>query len=398
MTGVMTMLPRSAFLSLAGVAASLNDGHVGVDGWKDRTAHLDGGGGEFPLRAPIDEDDALVVEADLSDEGGVKPGSVITAVDGHPARAIVARAIGLQGGQTASLRRAFARVLDAIYLVCGPHAAGRAYAVELTDPDGTMRRRTLAAVPAKVRTERYRAKAPASAAYVDRGMIGTAAVCEYNACEDAPKFRQFLAGFVAKARDAKARALIVDIRKNSGGDSTVNDELFAYVTSKPYRQFGGTRLRVSDRLKREYGREKYTRYYGDDAWRGKDGQLIEYAGDPPKPPRDEPNRFAGPAFLLSGAGTFSSAMACASAAKAYGLMRLAGEETGEPVYSTGEIYRVALQRTGFGVYVTTKVFLPPEPVARDTGVVPDVIVRTTRADRTSGRDPVLETALRLAAG
>jgi C-terminal processing protease CtpA/Prc len=63
------------------------------------------------------------------------------------------------------------------------------------------------------------------------------------------------------------------------------------------------------------------------------------------------------------------------------------------MYSTGEIYRLALPKTNFGVYLTTKVFLPPKPGPAASGVVPDVVVRTTRADRRANRDPVLERAL-----
>ena len=117
--------------------------------------------------------------------------------------------------------------------------------------------RRFAAVTSKARNDRYAVKAAAFVPYADRGMVRGAAVCDYNSCRDGPKFREFLTGFFARARAAKARGVVVDIRRNGGGNSKVNNELFAFVTNKPYRQYGGMRLRVSDRLKREYGREKY---------------------------------------------------------------------------------------------------------------------------------------------
>jgi C-terminal processing protease CtpA/Prc len=354
---------------------------------------LDAGGGEFPLSTIVDDDGSLVVTFDFSDEGGVEPGTVITAVDGHAARDVVAHAVALRGGQTPALRRAFALVLDAIYLMGGARTAGRPYEVGLLDANGTARVRKLAAVTAKARTQRFVAKTPPFVPYADRGMVRGAAVCDYNSCQDAAKFREFLTGFFARAKAAKARGVVVDVRRNGGGNSNVNDELFAFVTQKPYRQYGGSRTRVSERLKREYGFEKYVRYYGLEAWNKKDGDLVVSVDDPPQPPRAEPGRFDGPAYLLTGTRTFSSAMACAAAAKAYGLMTLAGVETGEPVYSTGEIYELALPRTRFSVTLTTKVWLPPEPLPENSGVVPDIIVPTTRADRHAGRDPVLEAVL-----
>ena len=381
------------YVALAGAAASLNDGHVSVDGWTSRAVHTAAGGGDFPLRTVVDDDGALVVTDDFSNEGGIEPGTVITAIDGHDARHVVAVAIGLRGGQTAALRRAFARIFDAIYLLGGPHEAGRPYEVGLLDSSGVPRVRKLAAVAVKVFNERYARKAPPFAPYADRGIVRGAAVCDYNSCQDAPKFREFLTGFVARAKAAKARAIVVDVRRNGGGNSNVNDELFAFVTGKAYRQYGGSRTRVSARLKREYGMAKYIEYYGREAWERKNGDVVVTADDPARPPRAEPGRFDGPAYLLIGTRTFSSALACASAAKTYGLMTLAGVETGEPVYSTGEIYELALPRTGFTVTLTTKVWLPPEPVPVNSGVLPDIVVPTTRADRRAGRDPVLESVL-----
>jgi Peptidase family S41 len=388
--------PRTAdefFVALARAAASLNDGHVGVVGWTSRSAHDDAGGGEFPLRTAIDDDGSWIVLDDLSDEGGVEPGTVVARVDGHDARDVVALAMALQGGQNDALRRALARLLDALFLVAGPHAAGSPYEVELIDATGSRRVRRLAAVTSKARNERYAARNPPAGAYVDRGIVRGAALLDYNSCRDRAAFRTFLSGFFERARAANARAVVVDIRRNGGGDSSVNDELFAFVTGKAYRAYGGMRVRVSERLKREYGRERYVSIYGTDAWSHPDGDLITYSASTPKPPRDEPGRFTGPAILLIGPATFSSAMSCAAAAKAYALMRLFGEETAEPMYSTGEIYRLALPKTGFGVYVTTKVFLPPVPGPPASGVVPDVVVRTTRADRRAHQDPVLERAL-----
>jgi C-terminal processing protease CtpA/Prc len=388
--------PRTAdefYVALAGLSASLNDGHVSIDGWKSRAEHDDAGGGELPLRTVVDEDDALVVGDDLSDEGGVEPGSVVTRIEGHDAAHIVALAMRLRGGQTPALRRAFARILDAVYLTTGPHAAGQPYEVEIVDPAGSRRVRRFAAVTQAVRNERYAAKNPPLAPYADRGMIGHAAVCDYNACQDAAKFHEFLSAFFARARSGKARAVVVDIRRNGGGNSSVNDALFPFVSAKAYRQYGGMRVRSNDWLKREYGREKYIAYYGDKAWNAANGELVEYSFDPPRAPAAEPARFDGPSFLLIGPGTFSSAMACASAAKAYGLMQLAGEPTGEPVYSTGEVYELALPRTGFSAHMTTKVWLPPEPLPAGSGVIPDIVVPTTRADRRARRDPVLDAVL-----
>lgn len=58
-------------------------------------------------------------------------------------------------------------------------------------------------------------------------------------------------------------------------------------------------------------------------------------------------RFTGPTYLLTSTLTFSSAMSGALAAKDYGLRTIVGEETGEPVNSTGEVYSFLTPAVGF---------------------------------------------------
>jgi len=260
------------------------------------------------------------------------------------------------------------------------------------------RRAASASVPIETRSERYATMTGAIAPYADLGVDRDVARIAYNACKAREDFSRFLDAVFSASATQKARGLVVDIRNNSGGDSSVNEELFRYVTTKPYRQFGGVRVRISDRLRREYGKEKYSKIYGTGAWSGPDGDLVTYSAPAPAPPRSpSAKRFSGPAYLLIGPATFSSAMACASATKAFDLMTVVGEETGEPVLSTGEVYAFLLPRTGYTGYVTTKVFLPPAPLPPDRGVIPDIPAPLTRAERIAGLDPALEAVLRTVA-
>jgi C-terminal processing protease CtpA/Prc len=91
-------------------------------------------------------------------------------------------------------------------------------------------------------------------------------------------------------------------------------------------------------------------------------------------------------------------MACAVAAKDYKLATLVGEETGEPVVSTGETYDTVAPVTGLRATFTTKVFFGPRPRPDRQGVLPDVRVVRTIADLRAGRDPVLARGIELALG
>lgn len=63
----------------------------------------------------------------------------------------------------------------------------------------------------------------------------------------------------------------------------------------------------------------------------------------------------GRVYLLTSAGTFSSGMSCATAAKDYGLATIVGEETGEPVVSAGELFEFHTPNVGLLVFLTTKI-------------------------------------------
>jgi C-terminal processing protease CtpA/Prc len=199
----------------------------------------------------------------------------------------------------------------------------------------------------------------------------------------------------ARIRREDTRALIVDVRDNGGGNSGVSDVLFPYLTAQPYAQFGAFEMRISDRLKREYGREKFSAIYNFGGWTAPDGSILRYPGGRLTTPRREPLRFAGPIYVLLGTNTFSSAMNFATAVKDFRIATLVGQETGEPVVSTGEIYRTAAPNSGCGAFFSTKLFFGPKPHPEGQGVVPDIVVPTTLGDRIAGRDPVMEKALAL---
>ena len=226
---------------------------------------------------------------------------------------------------------------------------------------------------------------------------GSIGYLDYRQCEDLEAFKKFCAGTFHTIAMNPIRALVIDIRRNGGGDSELNDVLWSYVTTKPFKQFGGTIEKSSAWLKGRYGPTKYKEIYGDALWDAPDGKIIESGTDPNADlirPGPLPLRYHGPVYLLISAQTFSSAMACALAAKDYGLATIVGEETGEPVNSTGETFALTIW-TGLRAIFTTKVFLAPKPHPNDQGVVPDIPVTTTPSDISAGRDPVLDTVLRL---
>lgn len=167
------------------------------------------------------------------------------------------------------------------------------------------------------------------------GPAGPALYWAYNKCAEDPRrpMVDFLDELLATFDERGATRLVIDLRNNSGGDSSV----------------------LSTHLPR----------------------LFEHCG-------------ADALRVLIGPTTYSSGMMNAHQLRTAGAT-LFGEPTGGKPNSWGELRSFRLPRSGLAVFYSVKYFrmLDEDPPA----VEPDVLVRPRAADVFAGRDPVLATAL-----
>ncbi len=382
-----SMTQREAWVAIAPVFGALNDGHVSLA----FTDELNNAARRFPLWFALsDRDDSLILAGDRT--GTIPPGSAIVSVDGVSGSTLRSLTLAAFGGQTRALHRArvtMAGAWSAIALF-GDRAA---YTVRYTNEGKTAE----AAVSSADVTGTAVSGGPP---YTYTTLAANVGYIDYRSCEDLERFHTFLNATFQAIKSSPVRALVIDIRQNGGGDSALNDLLWTYVSNKPFKQYGGTIEKSCARLKSAYGKDRYVQIYGDDAWNAADGSILQFGMSPVDDlvmPQPQPLRYRGPVYLLTSTHTFSSAMSCALAAKDYGLATIVGEETGEPVNSTGEIYEFIAPATKLRVYLTTKYFVAPKPHPDGQGVVPDVAVATQPQDRAAGRDAVLDKALALAA-
>jgi hypothetical protein len=379
----MTM--RTAWLAISPVLGALNDGHVAL-GFDDA---LNASAQRFPLRlATTQRGDQLLVERDRT--GSIPPRSRVVSIEGAPATAFLRTNLAAFGGQTPALAR-WRVTASGAWTAVALFGAKPGYRVRWTEPSGVEHEAIITVAAAK-------ARAAPSESYSFRWLRKDVGLIDYRRCEDLARFRTFVDATFAQLRAGSATALVIDVRRNAGGDSDLNDLLWSYAQAKPFRQFGGTVERSSDRLKRAYGRDKYVQLYGEEAWAAPDGAIIRQGMGPADglvTPGPLAVRFTGPVYLLISAGTFSSAMSCALAAKDYGLATLVGQETGEPANSTGELYALTTPNLKMQAYLTTKLFLAPKPHPDGQGVVPDVQVHEEVARSDGDADAVLERTLAL---
>ena len=190
-------------------------------------------------------------------------------------------------------------------------------------------------------------------------------------------YKTTLAKFFRAVHEQKLPRVVVDLRRNGGGNSQVTDEFLRYVDVEQYLSFGSL-------------------VRGSSAVRAQRGQLAKGSVTYPQPRarnpvHEDPPPFRGELLVLAGNRTFSSGTWFATVVQDNGLGKVVGEPTGGRPSCFGDILSFTLPNSGLSYTLSFKQWLRPKP-ERDPAdtLAPDVAVPRTRADVATGRDSVLE--------
>ncbi|MDP4174560.1 MAG: S41 family peptidase [Bacteroidota bacterium] len=221
-------------------------------------------------------------------------------------------------------------------------------------------------------------------------------------------FSEFLKNTFSELKTKHAKGLIVDLRKNGGGNSDFGKELLKYITDKPFRTSAKKIWRSSTQYKK-YMRKQIPWWAGwatyppviwiaglftDETgmFTASDGECIELIREE-EIPGENPLRFNGRVCFLIGPGTFSAAVDLANAVGDYRLAELIGEETGGIPNSYGEVYNFVLPNTKIEGGISSAYFVRANGNEKNGhGVLPDIKVRQSAEDMARNYDTVLEAA------
>lgn len=385
--------------------AVLGDGHTGLwlDGLEEEAA-LTNGGRSWPFAVRRTVDGIIIGRVVGSDSTVLRSGDRLEAINGMPIDSLVEEIGRAVPAELPAYRDS--RVLRFLGSSLWMEGIRPPAALRVTGVDGISR---MVRVAGATRQELQAAATPQAQAepLTVIGVRDSVLVLDFRRMWGEQERAAFTArldsAFDAAARSG-VRAIVVDIRRNGGGDSRWGTQLLSYVTadtlsvgvrkewkgSRRYRMF--FKSRVSPILRYTIPFSWFDAPIGG-LFSGPDGTMAVIRFTPDLP-ADNPRRLERPLCLLIGPGTFSSAMMLANTARRSGVATLIGEPTGEPPNSGGEVMSFHLRRSGLNGQVSSAYFMLDEDPAGDRrGVLPHITVVPTREDIRAGRDPVMERAM-----
>lgn len=218
---------------------------------------------------------------------------------------------------------------------------------------------------------------------------------------DPTTFKTFIDASFEKVLAARARALVIDIRDNPGGDNSFSDHMVAWFATKPFRFARDFRIRASEaaiasNAKRvalaPNDKESISAKFAAAYARHRVGDVFSF--DIPIAEPRPGGRFTGKVYLLINRHSYSNTVQVAALAQDYGFATILGEETSDLATTFGAMEQFTLTRTGIDVGFPKAQIIRVSGDERPRGVVPDIAIDTPIPEPKS--DPVLQTALDIA--
>ncbi|GAB3752492.1 hypothetical protein GCM10028817_17080 [Spirosoma pomorum] len=343
---------------LKNFCAQLHDGHTSV--WANDPKLADLLSRRPPIGAVLIEGN-VVVENVLSDsllQTGIRPGLAIVTIDGIPTIEYADRYVRpYQSGSTVQ------NVDVQTYqynLLRGPK--DKPVVITFRDARGQSFTRTLP------RTG-YGNLKPIPA-FQFRILPGNVAYVQLNNFENDQALNGFKAAFDSIAT---TNSLILDVRRNGGGDSGYGWNILGYLTDKPMKT-GSYESRIYSPLRRARG----------------EGVVLESVESGGNWPPNGKRLYTKPVVVLTSGQTFSAAEDFAVVFDVMKRGTIIGEPTGG---STGQPLAFSLPGGVMARVCTKRDMYPDGTEWNAKGIQPTLLVKPTLVDYQSGRDTVLEAAL-----
>ncbi|HEY1019217.1 MAG TPA: S41 family peptidase [Sediminibacterium sp.] len=387
-----------AVLLFGKLAALLNEGHIGMPS-SSVTDSMYTNSLRFPFLLQKVTDTEWIVSRDLSSEQKLGVNAVILEVNGKPVSELNQQFREYYGGLEIWRKQQIAIYVRKLLFLHGMVSPYRIKArtetgqiIDFTIPGYSKQQadslnKVLAASVNQPAEPYTFTLLPDNIAYINyRQMVNSRT----------NPFSDFLKTSFTKIKEANAAGLIIDLRGNGGGNSSLGDSLISYFSTKPYVLSGGMKWKSSSHYKAylklmdNVGSRSENQFYNS----LKEGDMYTYVNRDLRKPVSRELTFTGKTAVLIGPDTFSSANMLSDGIKSFQLATLFGEPTGEPGNDFGEMYNFMLPNTHIIARASTKMFTRADGDENNFDpIMPDITVKPTPKDLKEKRDVVLETAV-----
>lgn len=180
-------------------------------------------------------------------------------------------------------------------------------------------------------------------------------------------YEKFIDEFFSKYQ--KKEALIIDLRRNPGGNGTWGYYMLDYLTESPYKIIDVFDFKVSEIFKKSGYRSKA----GNNLVGAKNGDYIPIASNRVRTPQNKGNKFQGKVFLLVSHATDSAGVVTAAIFKHSKMGTVIGQETAGRIKFNSDPVAVKLPNSGLRVYIPVAIYALPGDNP-DRGVIPDIVI------------------------
>lgn len=237
------------------------------------------------------------------------------------------------------------------------------------------------------------------------GNIAVMTLPTFALYRDAFDWRQFFTSSFAELARHHVTRLVIDIRRNEGGDGAIGLELLTWLVKSPITYRPDQSVTAYERVPYKLARYLDTWDFG---FFDRTGQVDKITAGPqagrwrfrPKAqevyritPRAE--RYTGQTWLLIGPENSSATFSLAQLMKQSGAARLVGQATGGNLrgLNGGQLAWVTLPNSGVSVDIPL-LASSYSSATPDASIMPDVLVRRNFAQQAAGRDEELDAVLK----
>ncbi|MCB2198709.1 hypothetical protein KQI63_04845 [bacterium] len=401
------------YRQVAPLVNRFKDGHTRANPPRiERREYTDQGALLFPLDLEFGEDEVRVLHNYTSDSL-VAPGTQVLGINGIPIEQIEERLLQFVSGERSNFKRDILtqRYRWQQWLVFGFESPFEVTVLRTTPRGSTPIARTFLGLTKEELIAKREALTDTtvqetnySFTVLDNRLVPDVGYIDFNSFAGMDEFEVFLDTTFRFLREQEIGDLVIDLRGNGGGNSTLGDMLINYLYDQPFSQASRMDIKVSKQFKHHMANRWlpwYLRWYpplgGDQfkrIWEAPEGGIVSFSSEPDSV-QENLFRFTGQIYVLIDAGTYSSATMFAATMKDYGIATLVGEETGGLASHYGEVYPFHLPETKLSFGCSSKQFMRPSGEDDGLGVVPDITIDPTEFRRRPPDDMGLATALNL---